>query len=374
MELLALSFKNFRNLESCTLSPSRGATVAVGSNGQGKTNLLEAIFFLVTLKPLRATRLNELVQFGHDTAAVEGVFRIQGADRTIRVEVIEGNRQASVDGKKASSLEDYFGGLAVVAFTPEDLAVMKGGPEARRSFLDRSVFNRFPAYLKEAKIYSRALRSRNRLLKEGAPQAYREVYDDALIRSGTAIWLRRRALLKELSGRAESAFSTIGRLPHPARFGYRLSGLEGDFNALSEADFSESFNQALARRQSRDLARGFTSVGPHSDDLDVRLGDHPARHFASQGQQRALILAWKLAEIENVRATLGFMPLLLLDDVSSELDPERNAYLMATLVERQAQVFLTTTDASLVRSASGPDTLWLQVERGKFTASSALPP
>lgn len=367
MRLLGLSLQDFRNLASVELVPSEHATIAVGQNGQGKTNLLEAVYFLATLKPLRASKLSELVRFGQPAARVTGRFALKGAEREISVEIAEGTRTAFVDGKKAASLDEYFGGVAVVAFTPDDLEVIKGGPERRRWFLDRAVFNRFPAFLKESRDYSRALKSRNRLLKEGADLTYLAAYDEALAKSGARVWTRRRALLAELTPRAEATFAAIGRTPDPVRYRYSPNHLELDFPAASEESLAEALRAALDARRARDAERGFTSVGPHADDLSVALGGRSARLYASQGQQRALVLGWKIAEIENLQQALGFLPLLLLDDVSSELDPERNAYLMGYLAQSGAQVFLTTTDASLVQRAAGPDTLWYAVQTGVLT-------
>ena len=368
MRLLGLTLTDFRNLASVELAPGPHATIAVGQNGQGKTNLLEALYFLATLKPLRAGKLSELIRFGQPAARVTGRFALHGAEREISVEVEGGVRQAFVDGKKAPSLEDYFGGVAVVAFTPDDLEVIKGAPDRRRWFLDRAVFNRFPAFLKESRDYGRALKGRNRLLKDGAAPAYLAAFDETLARAGGRIWSRRRALLAELAPRAEQAFAVIGRASVPALFRYQPNHVEVDFAAAPEETLAAALQAALQARTERDLERGFTSVGPHADDLSVTLGDRLARLFASQGQQRALVLGWKIAEIENLQATLGFLPLLLLDDVSSELDPERNAYLMGYLSSSGAQVFLTTTDASLVQKAAGPDTLWLNVHAGTLTS------
>lgn len=365
MKLLSLAFERFRNLSSVTLTPSERATVAVGENGQGKTNLLEGLYFLATLKPLRASKLSELIQFGAAGARVSGRFLINGAEREIAVEVSPGARVASVDGKRAASLEAYFGGVSVVAFTPDDLSVVKGGPEGRRSFLDRAVFNRFPAYLNESREYARALKSRNRLLKENASHALLAAWDATLAKTGARLWSRRRALLSELAPRAREAFARIGRTAVPATFTYQPAHLAGvDFATTSEAVLADQLADRLDARLPRDLERGFTSVGPHADDLDLHLGAHAARPFASQGQSRALVIAWKVAEIENLRATNGFLPLLLLDDVSSELDPERNAFLMGYLAESGAQTLLTTTDAGLVRRAAGPDTVWYRVTGG----------
>ena len=371
MRLLALHVQDFRNLGQVSLSPSPHATIAVGQNGQGKTNLLEALYFLATLKPLRAGRLSELVRWGASSARVSGRFLLKGAEREISVEVAGGVRQSFVDGKKAASLEEYFGGVSVVAFTPDDLEVVKGGPDSRRGFLDRAVFNRFPSFLRESREYGRALKNRNRLLRTGPVEpAYLEAYDETLARAGARVYARRRSLMAELAPRAQATFASIGRTPEPAVYGYHPAHLgELDFEGVDEAALAAALREALAARSRRDLDRGFTSVGPHVDDVSVTLGGRSARAYASQGQQRALVLGWKIAEIENLEASTGFLPLLLLDDVSSELDPERNAYLMNYLAASGAQVFLTTTDASLVRNAAAQDTLWMGVRSGEVSTT-----
>jgi DNA replication and repair protein RecF len=317
-----------------------------------------------------------LVRFGEARAEVKGKFLLKGATREISVVIEAGTRQAFVDGKKAQSLEDYFGGVSTVAFTPDDLDVVKGGPEGRRAFLDRAVFNRFPAYLKENRSYAKALKSRNRLLKDRVDAGYLQAYDEALCKAGARLWIRRRALMDELAPRATEAFAAIGRTKDPASFRYEAHALKlpesTPFATADEGLLAARMLERLTERLGRDLDRGFTSIGPHADDLELALGEHAARAFASQGQQRAFILAWKIAEIENLKETTGFLPLLLLDDVSSELDPERNAYLMDYLSKSGAQVVLTTTEGSLVRRAAGADTLWLTVSGGevKSTPSS----
>jgi DNA replication and repair protein RecF len=364
VKLLSLTLQDFRNLEKVELRQVPRATIAVGQNGQGKTNLLEAIYFLATLKPLRAGRLAELVRFGRERAQVTGRFELKGAERQISVEVAQGVKAAFVDGKRAPSLEDYFGGVSVVAFTPDDLATVKGGPDDRRRLLDRAVFNRYPAYLEESRAFARALKGRNRLLRDNAEPAYLDVYDETLCRVAARIWSRRQALVAEVAPRAVRAFESIGRTEGSVSFEYRVAHLRLNLSTATETETAAALREALSARLARDHDRGFTSVGPHADDLDVRLSERPARAFASQGQQRALVLAWKVAEIENLRAALGYLPLLLLDDVSSELDPERNAYLMEYLAKSGAQVFLTTTDASLVRRAAGDDASWLTVKAG----------
>ena len=365
MKLLSLTCERFRNLKRVELQPSPRATVAVGHNGAGKTNLLEALYYLATLKALRASKLSELVQHGETQARVTGRFLLKGAERELSVEVSEGTRAAYVDGKKAPSFDDYFGGVSVVAFTPDDLQVVKGSPDGRRQFLDRAVFNRFPAYLAESRAYAKALKSRNRLLKEQAPAAHLVAWDETLAKTGARLWVRRRALMAELRERAAAAFERIGRTAAPAVYAYTAAKVDVGFEVASEETLASVLQEALGVRAQRDLDRGYTSVGPHVDDLELSLGEQQARAFASQGQARALVLAWKVAEIENLHAATGVLPLLLLDDVSSELDPERNAFLMAYLHDSGAQTLLTTTDPELVRRAAGEGTVWLEVQGGE---------
>ncbi len=369
--LQRLQLRDFRNLAQVDFSPSPRATVLLGRNGQGKTNLLEAVYFLCTLKALRAARLVELVRFGQPSARVAGQFGLAGATREIAVTIQDGLRAASVDGKPVRAVEDYFGGVSVVAFTPDDLAVVKGAPEERRTLLDRAVFNRFPGFLRASRVYLRALRSRNRLLKDGAAADYLRAYDEALAETGARIVALRRALLQELAPRAQAAVASIAQLPE-TQYSYRPVHLDVDFGAADGPALASALLAALQARLGRDRERGFTSVGPHADDLDIRLQGQPARAYASQGQARALVLAWKIGEIENLRAAFGRTPLLLLDDVSSELDPERNAFLMRYLSQSGAQVLLTTTEPSLVRGAAGADTHWLTVTDGEVLPASGL--
>lgn len=371
MRLLSLRCESFRNLGRVELSPSPAATVVVGENGQGKTNLLEALYFLACLKSLRASRLVELVRFGDARALVSGRFLLRGAEREISVEVRDGVRTAMVDGKPTRDLLDYFGGVSVVAFTPDDLQVVKGSPEGRRTFLDRAVFNRWPSYLKESREYARALKSRNRLLKDRAPLSHLHAWDATVARAGARLWVRRREALAELAPLLERAFSNIGRTQGRARWSYAPALLEpAAFAAADERALAEALMGKLDAQLPRDLERGHTSVGPHVDDVEVTLGEHPARAFASQGQARALVLAWKVAEIENLHRASGVLPLLLLDDVSSELDPARNAFLMDYLAHSGAQVLLTTTDAALVRRAADAQTAWFEVQAGQVLPSS----
>ncbi|WP_242392653.1 DNA replication/repair protein RecF [Anaeromyxobacter oryzisoli] len=369
MRLLSLHVRDFRNLAAVELLPSPRATILVGDNGQGKTNLLEAVYLLTTLKPLRASRLQELVRFGAAAAEVAGDFDGPGGVRRVAVQVGEGGRTALLDGKPLGSsgrLDDYFEGLACVCFSPDDLLLVKAGPDGRRRFVDRAAFNRWPAVLGEAREYVRALRARNAALRAGMGEV-EESFRGPLVRAGARLLVRRMALVAELAPRVQAAFAEISGPGAPeVRFAYRPAHglrLDGDEAALAAA-----LSELLAARLERDREKGFTTAGPHADELTLALDGKGAKLFGSQGQQRALVLALKIAEIENLRAALGRPPLLLLDDVSSELDPAKNRYLLAYLGGLSAQAFLTTTDRRLLDPAAGPDTAFYKVENGVVSA------
>jgi DNA replication and repair protein RecF len=362
MRLTQLSIRDFRNLEAVDLTPSPRATILLGENGQGKTNLLEAIYLLTTLKPLRAARLTELVRFGQDRAQVAADFDGPGGLRRAAVQVQAGGRTAFLDGKPQDRLDAYFEGLAAVCFAPDDLLLVKAGPEGRRRFLDRAAFNRWPAVLGEARDYVRALRARNAALRTSTPEVEAS-FRGPLVRAGARLLVRRRALVAELAPRLRAAFAEISGPGAPeALLAYRpAAGLRPEG---AEVELAERLAAALEARLGRDREKGFTSAGPHMDDLALSLDGRGARLYGSQGQQRAVVLALKIAEIENLRAALGRPPLLLLDDVSSELDPAKNRYLLGYLAALPAQVFLTSTDRRLLEPAVGPGSAFFGVRNG----------
>jgi len=371
VSLQDVSTRAFRNLQDQRVALSPHATVLFGQNGQGKTNFLEACYLLCTLRPLRAQKLMELVRLDEPgPALLTGRFEMPGGVREIAVEVGSQGRSARVDGKPVRDTDELFGGLATVAFTPDDLAVVKGGPEGRRRLLDRAVQNRHPAHLEDARDYLRALRSRNHLLRQGAEPALLESFDEPLAGIGARIRQRREALLEELRPLAQNAFAEVARGEALLGLDYLAAGRESD--ALARDATEQALLAALHRRQERDAERGYTSVGPHADDLGISLGERPARLYASQGQSRAMVLAIKIAEIENLRRVQGRAPLLLLDDVSSELDPERNAFLMAYLAALKGQVVLTTTDPKLVAPGAAGEVVFQRVASGRIAPENAV--
>ena len=362
MRLGSLQLQDFRNLAEVSLRPSPRLTVLLGPNGQGKTNLLEAVYLLTTLRPLRAVRLAELVRFGQPRASVGAEVWRGSVGRRLSVEVLPGQRHAQLDGKPIDRLDDYLDGLAAVCFSPDDLMLVKGGPEGRRRFLDRAAFNRWPAVLGEARQYVQALRERNAALRGGAADV-EQSFRPPLIQAGARLLRRRRDIVEELSPRLVAAFAEISGPGAPqADLTYRPSG--GLDTGGTEDELADRLAALLEARLARDLERGYSTSGPHMDDLLLALDDRAARVYGSQGQQRAFALALRIAEVENLRAVQQEAPLLLLDDVSSELDPEKNGFLLDYVAALPAQAFLTSTDRRLIEPLAGPETLFFGVAAG----------
>jgi DNA replication and repair protein RecF len=311
---------------------------------------------VATLRSFRGARADELVAFAAGEARLRAEVERAGLHRTLVVRLAPRRRQAEVDGKTAASAADDAGGLTAVVFAPEDLRLPKGSPQERRRFLDRAVFETRPAFLREALDYQRLLRHRNALLRRHAggappPLGVLEAYDERLAGAGAVVVRERRRLLDALRGRFARAFAAIGRMPDAADLTYACAPAVAA--ADDDAAVAAALLAGLEGRRERDLARGFTSVGPHVDDLRVDLGGRPAAAHASQGQIRALVLALKIAEITHVLEITGDPPVLLLDDVSSELDPERNRALFAFLGQVGCQTLITTTDPEHVRLEGG---------------------
>jgi DNA replication and repair protein RecF len=338
LQVLAFEAADFRNFAHVLVEPHPRFNVFFGDNGQGKTNLLEAVYLLGTLRSFRAARTEEMIHFGAPEARVRARVTKLGTTRLCEVTLSPGHKVARIDGKAARA-SHYFGGFNVVLFAPEDLRLPRGAPSGRRRFLDRAVWNARPGHLEAAQTYERVLRSRNALLRDGLRGGGEEllaVYDQQLAEAAGPIVAARHALVAALAPLAERAFARVtGGLSLELRYQTRLP--------VAEDAVRQALAAALAADRPRDRARGATSAGPHTDDLLLLCEGRPAAAYASQGQVRALVLALKIAEIEHLTSVLGDPPVLLLDDVSSELDALRNQQLFAFLGELRGQAFITTT-------------------------------
>lgn len=349
MRIEALVAEGVRNLRPLQLSPRERFNVFVGDNGQGKTNLLEAIYVVAALRSFRTTKLADLIGFGEPGARLGARVLKHDLTRVYEVDLAPGSRKVRLDGKAARPLARYFGAFNVVVFTPEDLALPRGSPGDRRRFLDRSVFNLEPGYLQTASDYDKVLRTRNTVLKQAGQgvlggrqlEEMLGVYDAQLAQLAVAMVAARVKLLEILAPELVTAFAAITRTGLAA--GARYVSQHGLVGLTAQA-----IETKLREGRARDLATQSTQIGPHRDDVQLELEGREAGSFASQGQLRAIMLAWKTAELLVLGRAHEDPPILLLDDVSSELDPSRNEYLFEHLATLAGQCFITTTHGSHV--------------------------
>lgn len=384
MRLTTLDVVGVRNLAEQRLELGEGFTVLWGHNGAGKTNVVEAIYLLATLRSFRTSDLGSLIHREGDRMLVSVSGHDPVLDLPTRLAVsLEriasgARRTARADDKLVRSAADFYGRLRAVLFTPEDLAVLRSGPQARRQFLDRMLFARGRAHILDVQAYERVVRSRNTVLRDDSlsPTQLADLlstYEQQAAQLGARIWDRREQLLSDLVGPTCRAFAEIHGVDGPQPQG-DAGGLELTLRyapALPDtapADRMSALLAAFARRRDVDRLRRTTSVGPHRDDLVVELQGRPVAEFASQGQTRAIVLALKLAELALAQEHTGAPPLLLLDDVSSELDPARGALLFERLGALAGQCILTTTSTEFVRLPAGAQCRFIGVERGTFKA------
>ena len=322
------------------LDPGPRFNVVHGDNGQGKSNLLEALDYLSTLKSFRGASSAEVIAHGADSADVAARIETGPTTREERVRLRRGAaREVMIDGRRARARIGAQALLPTVLFQPADVGLVGGAPERRRALLDRALTQLDATFASSASAYDRALRSRNRLLR--ADQVDRKAigaYDEILASAGAVVGRARASLVTDLAPRVQALYGEITGEDDALRLHYAPK-VEPDVDVL---------RRAIAEAFDNDRARGYTTRGPHADDLELALEGHGARRHASQGQQRAVALALKVAELAALEQRSGRVPLLLLDDVSSELDPSRSRRLFACLGRLGGQVFLTTTHAGII--------------------------
>lgn len=339
----SLHVRTFRNIEKLDTSFGDRFNVVAGENGQGKTNLLEAIYAVATSKGFRSTKIHDLVRFGDDLASVRATFREDGERRVQSVGLKPGSRTVKIDEKRPPTLAEYAIRSPIVVFHPGEISLSMGSSSERRRLLDRTALYLAPASLAELDSYARAIKARQRALEtRGVGASDLGEWETLAAKHGVAIMNYRETAATRL---AESALRAFERIAAP---GLRL---EISYAPSAPRDESE-FVEALSSRRAADLRRGSAGIGPHRDELSLSIDGHPVRGVASQGQHRAVTLALKSAEIDVVGAARGVRPILLLDDVSSELDRERTAALFAFLRDQRGQVFLTTTRPEIIDTGS----------------------
>ncbi len=358
-----IQIAGFRNLTPQQIELSPGINLFVGDNGQGKTNLLEAIHVLAALRSFRTPSLKELVAHGAERAVIEGGVLRDDVPFQLKVLLEKGIRRAWMGCRPVHNVKDYLGQLKAIAFSPDDVSMIKGAPPTRRRFLDYVVFLFFPEHLRTMRDFRTALSSRNRLLKESLGRPDRDLLDSfsqTLARAGAAVSRARRDLFARLQ-------------PGVARFLGELEGPDAEVRLeyqpgweMGKDPTPEALHAALGRRLERDLQRGSTGVGPHLDDFDVRVNGQSARRYASQGQQRSASVALLLAVVGEALREGSERPIVLLDDVSSELDAKRRECLFGHVLSLGSQVLITTTDPRSVEGVSARVERRYAVESGRI--------
>jgi DNA replication and repair protein RecF len=365
----------FRNYAEQSVEFGRGINVIGGRNAQGKTNLLEAVATLLLSRSPRAASSADVVAWGSDEALLEAqVFR-PAADRSLAVrfrrDTATGRvtRTATVDGSPRPA-RDLLGLCPVVLFWPEDLQLVKAGPDGRRRLLDVVLSQLDPRAAADLVRYRHVLEQRNALLRQiRAGTAGRSALDSfsrELVTSGARIQVARAELVRALIPHGREALAQIGG---GEELGLRYlpdGGMDPDRDRV---DAEAALAATLARRRDEEVARGATLAGPHRDDLELLIGGRPARSAASQGQQRSIVLALKLAEVRHIASRAGVMPVLLLDDVLSELDPGRRRDLIAGLATAGLQTLITSSEP--LGDALPPGTRRFAVTAGHVTAAQA---
>lgn len=362
MYLHHLTLHDFRNYADVSLVLPPGLILVTGANAQGKSNLLEAMAMLAYGQSPRTTHEADVVRWGGTHARVRGeVVQSTGEFSLAAAFALQGPRRLQVNGQPVRRLADYVGRLPAVYFGVEDLALVRGAPADRRRFVDRLLSQLSPRYFLSLQQYNKVLQQRNAWLKslsEGrrVDPAMAEMWRDQLAAVGGVIVAHRLRLLRQLEQWAIDAHSLIAGSPQPVRLAYHMA----ESPEIPDAETAVAHLAGmLDRLATRERARGQTLAGPHRDDLLILLSDREARRYASQGQQRSLVLALKLAEVLLLRAVKEEPPLLLFDDVLAELDRDRQQRLVQA-IPAEVQTVITATEPPPAVAGRRTHRIWIE--------------
>ncbi len=355
MKLTGLQVVNFRNYSSCRLNFTKMINVFYGQNAQGKTNLLEAIFYAAFGLSHRTNAEDELIRLTQEAMAVIADFTDLHGSHELKIKRFTQQRRKKeiLLDNCALKPKEHYGSMNVVMFSPEDLQLIKGEPALRRRFFDMQIAQTDPVYYDLLVKYNRVLSQRNRLLKEirdnQATQAELQPWDKEFCGLATAITQKRLRALTKLQTIVARIYASLTKNKESLTVKYELKENNGRLLYPQEAAeiAVELYEQRLKERTPLDILRGNTGIGPHRDDLLLLLDNLSLRSFGSQGQQRSGALALKLSQLEYVRQEIGEYPLLLLDDVMSELDDQRRAQLLL-FIDGRVQTFITVNDKKLI--------------------------
>jgi DNA replication and repair protein RecF len=347
MYIKALELIDFRNYERQNLCFHEKVNIVLGKNGQGKSNLMEGIYILSMGKSFRTQKDAEMIRFRADFLRAHGTFVKEERDLDIEVMISGEEKKFKVDGFLGSKNADLLENAYMVVFSPEDIRIVKEEPEKRRRFLDRELFQIRPLYYRELLRYKKSLLHRNTVLKEDVPdENLLDVWDENLFKYGSLIMKERKSFSEKLQ--------IIGREIH-ASITNNKENLEINYepDVVFTEDFAEQktiFLEKLRSSRETDKARGYTGAGPHRDDLGITVDGVDVRRFGSQGQQRTAALSLKLAEIKIVKEETGEDAVVLLDDVLSELDGERQRFLIRFLSDNQIFISAAEMSADIVKN------------------------
>ncbi|WP_341280290.1 DNA replication/repair protein RecF [Paenibacillus sp. FSL H8-0537] len=368
MFLKNIHLQNYRNYGQLELETSNQVNLFVGPNAQGKTNLLEAIFALALTKSHRTSKDKELIGWEADSARLQGTVDKRYGTAQLELLLSTQGKKAKINGLEQRKLSNFIGSLNVVMFAPEDLEIVKGTPGVRRRFLDMEIGQVQPGYLHTLQQYGKVLVQRNNYLKSASPgsmqQTMLDVWNTQLAELGVKIMKKREHFIHKLQRWAEQIHSGITAGSEQLTITYCPSLGSGE--PEDESVLFEQFMIKLTQVKEQEIRRGMSLVGPHRDDLAFFINGKEASVYGSQGQQRTTALSLKLAEIELIAEEIGEYPLLLLDDVLSELDQHRQTQLIETF-QSKVQTFITTTGLESVNISKLQDACIYNVREGQVT-------
>lgn len=360
MHIRQLNLKNYRNIEEAKVKPSHEFNVLWGDNAQGKTNLIESIYLLGSLRSFRNHKNEEIIGFNSSESLIIGEVVCKNVRRCLEMSIRKCGKEIKVDGKSTKNISQFLNYLRPVLFAPEEVALIKGNPAGRRALLDRAIFQTNPVFLENAQMYERCLRQRNKLLKEGKENKEITPWTEQLIVAGARIRYERLCFLERFVPLLREIYRAIAG-----------GGECADLRYLSEFNDEKSLQRALRHeltlQEKRERFYGQTLIGPHRDDPLFLVNERPLKLFGSQGQQRSYMLAFKTAQIIDLEKQRGEPPVLLLDDMTGELDRRRQGFFFRFLLERRSQVFITTTDIIPLRQEGINDARFFQVCQGKIS-------
>jgi len=339
MKIKRLGLKNYRNCSDTELIFNEGRTLIIGKNAQGKTNILESIYFLSDLKSPRTSTVSDLIKINEEKCEINAV--VEKNDTEIELDFsynTEKKRELKINKVKTNP-RDFKSVVKTVLFSTKDLLLLRGTPENRRDWLDRAISQIYPAYDERLSKYDKIRVQKNNLLKnEIIDETLLDIYNDQLVITGANIIFLRKKFLKEIEKIASEKHSSISNS--------EVFSLNYTCQKDEIEEISEYLKKQLSERRKEEFARRQSCVGPHRDDVEFSINRLDATKFASQGQQRTLVLALKLSELEIIKEKTGFYPILLLDDVLAELDDARQNYLLKS-IDNNTQTIITSVDTLL---------------------------